>query len=63
MPVRISKRPLCGYCDGFPVVAITTGTRHRDGSRVIFRVVCPRCDGTGHALPVPVLRPGLEVSA
>ncbi|TQJ88137.1 hypothetical protein [Streptomyces sp. SLBN-31] len=50
MPVRISKRPVCHHCDGFPVVAITTGSRHRDGSRAILHVVCPCCDGTGRAL-------------
>jgi DnaJ-class molecular chaperone len=39
---------VCPGCDGFPVVAITTGTRHRDGSRVTIRVACPGCKGTGH---------------
>ena len=48
--------PVCRDCDGFPVVAITTGTRHRDGSRVTIRVVCPACKGTGHAAtPAAVL--------
>ncbi|XUL90295.1 hypothetical protein ACQ86D_29715 [Streptomyces galilaeus] len=53
MPVRLPNRPVCRHCDGFPVVSVTTGARHRDGSRVLLRVVCPACDGTGHALPLP----------
>jgi hypothetical protein len=40
--------PLCRECDGFPVVAITTGTRHDDGTRVTLRVACRACQGTGH---------------
>ncbi|MER6706407.1 hypothetical protein [Streptomyces fumanus] len=38
---------LCRTCDGFPVVTVTTGTRHRDGTRVTMRVTCPACQGTG----------------
>ncbi|MER5303248.1 hypothetical protein ABT039_27825 [Streptomyces lasiicapitis] len=38
---------LCPDCDGFPVVAITTGTRDSDGSRTTLRVTCPACKGTG----------------
>ncbi|WP_019066555.1 hypothetical protein [Streptomyces hokutonensis] len=49
MPVRLPNRPVCHHCDGFPVVAITTGTRNRDGSRVLLRVTCTACDGTGHS--------------
>ncbi|MBI0300210.1 hypothetical protein JBE04_38580 [Streptomyces sp. PRKS01-29] len=41
----------CPACDGFPTVAVTTGARHRDGSRVTIRVTCPACEGTGHATP------------
>ncbi|CAL9410316.1 hypothetical protein SUDANB106_01655 [Streptomyces sp. enrichment culture] len=37
----------CRDCDGFAAVAITTGTRHRDGSRVTVRVACPACQGAG----------------
>ncbi|MEV8433108.1 hypothetical protein [Streptomyces chartreusis] len=48
MHARTSTRPLCRNCDGFPVVAITTGDRHNDGSRVLLRVVCLACQGTGH---------------
>lgn len=45
----------CKHCDDFPVVAITTGTRHRDGSRVTIRVTCPGCNGTGTAAPARTL--------
>lgn len=40
---------ICPDCDGFPVVAITTGTRHADGTRHVVPVVCPACHGSGHA--------------
>ncbi|MEU5045541.1 hypothetical protein [Streptomyces griseorubiginosus] len=53
MPVRLTNRPVCGNCDGFPVVSITTGARRRDGSRVLLRVVCSVCQGTGHAHHAP----------
>lgn len=46
---------VCPNCDGFPTVAITTGTRHRDGTRATLRVTCPACDGTGHTTPAPRL--------
>jgi hypothetical protein len=56
MPQRALNRPVCGHCDGFPVVAITTGARHRDGTRMTIRVVCPVCTGTGHSnAPAAVL--------
>ncbi|MDX3780464.1 hypothetical protein [Streptomyces europaeiscabiei] len=51
MPVRVSNRPICSSCDGFPVASITTGDRHSDGSRVLLRVVCHACKGTGHTAP------------
>ncbi|MEV0446007.1 hypothetical protein AB0I84_34545 [Streptomyces spectabilis] len=38
---------LCAYCWDFPVVAITTGARHRNGSRKVAAVICPACKGTG----------------
>jgi len=53
MPVRTPLRQICRECDGFPVVSITTGTRHPDGSRVLLRVVCATCQGTGHTNPAP----------
>ncbi|SEP57567.1 hypothetical protein [Streptomyces radiopugnans] len=49
MPQHAPHRPICRDCDGFATVAITTGTHHRDGTRVTVRVVCPACRGTGHA--------------
>ncbi|MCH6161429.1 hypothetical protein MMA15_13785 [Streptomyces sp. M600PL45_2] len=42
---------LCRCCYGFPVVAVTTGQLHDDGSRVTFRVACPACRGTGKTKP------------
>jgi DnaJ-class molecular chaperone len=38
---------VCGHCDGFPVVAITTGTRNPDGTRHTVNATCPACKGTG----------------
>ncbi|WP_226535556.1 hypothetical protein [Streptomyces daghestanicus] len=51
MPQPTPAPRLCGACDGFPVVAVTTGTRHRDGSRVTRRLSCPACQGTSHTTP------------
>ncbi|MFK8908904.1 hypothetical protein [Streptomyces sp. YS-3] len=50
MPQHAPNRPVCRHCDGFPTVAITTGDRRRDGSRVLLHTVCPLCKGTGHDL-------------
>ncbi|MGW4913006.1 hypothetical protein [Streptomyces sp. NPDC004270] len=50
----------CSDCDGFPVVAITIGGRHRDGSRTTIRVSCRACEGTG---VVPTLRALLNDAA
>ncbi|GAA3771301.1 hypothetical protein [Streptomyces chiangmaiensis] len=47
--------PVCRDCDGFAAVAITTGTRHRDGTRVTLHVTCPACQGTGHTAPAHLL--------
>jgi hypothetical protein len=47
--------PLCRDCDGFAAAAITTGDRHRDGTRVTLRVVCRACKGTGHTAPAAAL--------
>jgi hypothetical protein len=41
---------VCGHCDGFPTVAITTGGRNRDGSRRTITATCPACQGTGTTL-------------
>ena len=48
--------PVCRDCDGFPVVAITTGTRHRDGTRRTITVRCLACQGTGTATPTAIRR-------
>ncbi|MEU6222301.1 hypothetical protein [Streptomyces sp. NPDC047042] len=55
MPQRSSNLPVCRDCDGFATVAITTGTRHRGGSRVTVPVACPACRGTGHLVPASAL--------
>ncbi|GGW54278.1 hypothetical protein GCM10010503_34400 [Streptomyces lucensis JCM 4490] len=48
MPQHTRAR-ICRDCDGHATAHITTGTRHRDGTRVTFRVTCPACKGTGTA--------------
>jgi len=55
MPQPTTPRPICKDCDGFPTVAITTGTLHADGTRVTLRVECRKCRGTGHSLPAAAL--------
>ncbi|MEU5773575.1 hypothetical protein ABZ819_09815 [Streptomyces venezuelae] len=55
MPQHTPPQPICGNCDGFPTVAITTGTRHRDGSRVTVPATCRGCNGTGHTAPAAAL--------
>ena len=45
-PARARTRT-CRDCDGFPVVAIDTGTLHPDGTRRTLSVICQTCDGTG----------------
>lgn len=53
MPDRQSRPArICPGCDGFPVVAITTGVRNRDGSRRTIPAHCPACNGHGHTHPV-----------
>ncbi|MGW3156388.1 hypothetical protein [Streptomyces sp. NPDC001089] len=47
MPQHVPNTPVCRDCDGFPVVAITTGTRNLDGSRTTLRITCRACKGTG----------------
>ena len=46
---------VCPHCDGFPVVAVTTGEYRADRSLVTYPVICPKCSGTGLANPFPVL--------
>ncbi|MEU6774112.1 hypothetical protein [Streptomyces sp. NPDC046759] len=55
MPQPARNKPVCRDCDGFATAAITTGIRHRDGSRVTLRVDCRACKGTGYTLPANVL--------
>ena len=50
MPQHVPNTPVCRDCDGFPVVAITTGTRNTDGSRTTLRITCRACNGTGHTV-------------
>jgi hypothetical protein len=40
---------VCGHCDGFATVTITTGGRNPDGTRRTIRANCPACQGTGTA--------------
>ncbi|WP_217170067.1 hypothetical protein [Streptomyces sp. AC512_CC834] len=58
MPQHAPTARICRDCDGFPTVAITTGTRHPDGTRATLRITCPTCKGTGHAVPAAVVRAG-----
>jgi DnaJ-class molecular chaperone len=55
-----ANAPVCGHCDGFPVVAVTTGTRHRDGTRRTVRAVCPACHGTGTLRPAAPVKAGVS---
>ncbi|MFD3312555.1 hypothetical protein [Streptomyces sp. NPDC058694] len=55
MPEHDSNTPACRDCKGFATAAVTTGIRHRDGSRVTLRVDCPACHGTGHTAPARAL--------
>ncbi|GAB3128885.1 hypothetical protein GCM10027160_54790 [Streptomyces calidiresistens] len=43
-----TRARICPHCDGFPTVAITTGTRRPDGTRHTLTVTCRTCHGTGH---------------
>ncbi|MFH9175396.1 hypothetical protein [Streptomyces albogriseolus] len=59
MPQHAQITRVCRDCDGFATAAITTGTRHRDGTRLTLRVVaCPACKGTGRTAPAGVVRAG-----
>ncbi|MFF3362845.1 hypothetical protein [Streptomyces misionensis] len=51
MPQHAQNTPVCRDCDGFATAAITTGTRHTDGTRATLTVTCPACKGTGHRVP------------
>ncbi|MFJ5996902.1 hypothetical protein [Streptomyces sp. NPDC092370] len=51
MPQHAPNTRVCRDCDGFATAAITTGTRHADGTRATLRVTCLTCKGTGHTAP------------
>ncbi|MEU8029662.1 hypothetical protein AB0C13_13675 [Streptomyces sp. NPDC049099] len=42
MPQPAPHKPVCRDCDGHATARITTGTRHRDGTRVTISVTCAR---------------------
>lgn len=50
--LRRARARTCPDCDGFPMVAITTGTLNPDGTRTTLRIACRACSGTGTA-PLP----------
>lgn len=58
MPQHARNTRVCRDCDGFATVAITTGTRHSDGSRATLRVACPSCKGTGDTAPAALTQIG-----
>ncbi|KOX39560.1 hypothetical protein ABZ687_10785 [Streptomyces ardesiacus] len=58
MPQHAPTARICRDCDGFPTVAITTGTRHPDGSRATLRVTCTACNGTGLTALAALTRAG-----
>ncbi|MEV5310719.1 hypothetical protein [Streptomyces sp. NPDC052610] len=51
MPQHTPTRRICRDCDGFATAAITTGTRHPNGTRATLTVTCPTCKGTGRTAP------------
>ncbi|MFI8212183.1 hypothetical protein [Streptomyces werraensis] len=58
MPQHAQITRVCRDCDGFATAAITTGTRHQDGTRDTLRVTCPTCKGTGRTSSAGVVRAG-----
>ncbi|MCK8676398.1 hypothetical protein [Streptomyces lichenis] len=56
----LARSRVCGDCDGFPVVHITTGTATPDGQRRTVSATCPTCHGTGHRPATP--RTSVEVT-
>ncbi|MEV0745822.1 hypothetical protein AB0I75_11505 [Streptomyces sp. NPDC050273] len=60
MPQHSPAPPrLCPDCNGFPVVAIDTGTLLDNGTRATLLVACHLCHGTGSprtATPAPVVQ-------
>ncbi|MGW4344861.1 hypothetical protein ACWEL8_07215 [Streptomyces sp. NPDC004690] len=55
MPQHTPTPRVCRECDGFATAAITTGTRHPNGTRATLRITCPACKGTGHTVPAASL--------
>ncbi|MGY0019009.1 hypothetical protein ACVHNB_08495 [Streptomyces sp. YJ-C3] len=53
-----ARARICSDCDGFPVVAITTGLRDRDGSRQTLTATCRTCNGHGHTTRAVLARAG-----
>ncbi|MGW4445048.1 hypothetical protein [Streptomyces sp. NPDC004682] len=51
MPQHASTPRVCRNCDGHASAMVTTGTRNLDGTRVLIRINCPACQGTGHHVP------------
>ncbi|WP_189219181.1 MULTISPECIES: hypothetical protein [Streptomyces] len=47
MPEHAPNTRVCRECDGFATATISTGARHRDGTRATLTVACPACKGTG----------------
>ncbi|CAM5588642.1 hypothetical protein [Streptomyces griseorubiginosus] len=58
MPQHALNTPVCRDCDGFPAVAITTGTRNDDGTRATLTVTCSTCKGTGRSTAAALIRAG-----
>ncbi|WOX23359.1 hypothetical protein [Streptomyces solicathayae] len=58
MPQHAQNTRVCRACDGFAIAAITTGTRHRDGTRATLHVACPTCRGLGHTAPAALASVG-----
>jgi hypothetical protein len=58
MPDSTPHTRVCRDCDGFATAAITTGTRHTDGTRATLTLACSACKGTGRVLPAALVRVG-----
>ena len=58
MPQHAQNTPICRDCHGFATAAITTGTRHDDGTRATLTVHCQVCKGTGRLVPASAARAG-----
>ncbi|MEV6309734.1 hypothetical protein AB0M10_14190 [Streptomyces sp. NPDC051840] len=54
----LARARICADCDGFPLVAITTGLRNHDGSRQTLTATCRTCNGHGHTTRAALARAG-----